>query len=60
MSRIEVLFELWRTARVFPYLRLTQLIVNATGRNDPFYVSDDQLACDLQAYRRLYRPKASR
>jgi hypothetical protein len=34
----------------FPYLRLCQLIVNATGRDDPFYVEDRELIEALNSY----------
>lgn len=40
-------------AGAFPDLRLCQLIVNATGKNDPFYVTDEKLRHDLQAYMTL-------
>lgn len=37
-------------AEAFPNMRLCQLIVNATGQNDPFYVTDEKLRHDLQAF----------
>jgi uncharacterized protein YihD (DUF1040 family) len=44
---LEVLASAWAA---HPELRLCQLIVNASGRNDPFYVEDDDLALDLIHY----------
>lgn len=34
----------------FPELRLAQIIVNATSRSDPFYITDDKLADALAAF----------
>lgn len=45
-----VLNSLHIAMNVFPNQRVCQLIVNATGRNDPFYVEDEQLAEKLDAY----------
>lgn len=50
------LFELDQCRRQFPELRLCQIIVNATGRNDPFYVTDDELYEKLMAYRKQHEP----
>ncbi len=44
---LEVLRSAWRDQ---PHMRLCQLIVNATGRRDPFYVEDDDLAHALIEY----------
>ena len=44
---LEVLASAWSHE---PHQRLCQLIVNATGRNDPFYVEDDDLAEALIEY----------
>ena len=35
---IQVLWQLWKT---YPDLRLGQIIVSATGKDDPFHVEDD-------------------
>lgn len=32
-----------RASMAFPELRVCQLIVNATGKSDPFYVEDNDL-----------------
>ena len=40
----------------FPHLRICQLIVNATDRSDPFYVTDSQLASYLRAYISRHAP----
>lgn len=44
---IDVLRSAWAHQ---PHQRLCQLIVNASNRNDPFYVTDDELALALIEY----------
>ena len=39
-----------------PDLRICQIISNATGKNDPFYVEDRKLAVDLDDYGSLPPP----
>lgn len=45
-----VLAQLRETWKAQPSMRLCQLIVNATERDDPFYVEDDDLMAHLAAY----------
>jgi len=45
------LAELTRAAATFPELRIGQLIMNATGKMDIFYVRDEDLARDLVKFR---------
>lgn len=46
---LEEIRKLWEH---YPDWRLGQLIVNATGRNDPFYTEDDMLVAHLQQLNR--------
>lgn len=47
-ERIDAMIELLRIAwHRYPYYRLGQLIVNATGVDDPFYVQDGRTALGL-------------
>lgn len=49
---LSVLREAWHT---HPNQRLCQLIVNAVGLNDPFYVEDYDARQSLAVYARLVR-----
>lgn len=46
----ETLRIIQQASVMFPELRLCQLIVNATGKNFPFYVTDEELRRALQTY----------
>jgi hypothetical protein len=49
-ERRAALEALAQCASLYPELRLCQIIVNATGHSDPFYVTDDGLAQKLLDY----------
>jgi hypothetical protein len=51
----ELLTVLVDALRRNPELRVCQLIVNATGCDDPFYVEDDALVRALDSYRMATR-----
>lgn len=51
--------ELLATARDHTAERLCQIIVNATGKNDSFYVTDAELAKALHEYREKHSGKAA-
>jgi hypothetical protein len=51
-ERNAAVLALYDCAKVYPQLRLCQIIVNATGHSDPFYVTDDSLAQFLINYLR--------
>jgi len=44
------LLALRRVMEQFPHLRLTQIVTNATGLHDAFYVQDARLAELLEEY----------
>jgi hypothetical protein len=50
--RSKALARLVATAEAFPNLRLCQIIVNATHMDEPFYVTDEDLAKALDDYTR--------
>jgi hypothetical protein len=39
-----------RAKQRFPAMRMTQIICNATNKNDPFYVTDEDLIKSLDSY----------
>ena len=53
------LAELTRAAATFPELRIGQLIMNATGKMDIFYVRDEDLARDLSDPQRRRRAESA-
>lgn len=54
IERAEAVEQLQYAAEAFPHLRLCQIVVNATGVSDPFYVEDERLAECLRDYRRAH------
>ena len=55
---VDNLVEVIRIAlQANPHQRLCQLIVNATGVNDPFYVTDEKLTQNLKDYVKLINKK---
>jgi hypothetical protein len=45
--RLRLLLGLARAWRRHPEMRFCQLVINVAGRDDPFYVEDDEFAARL-------------
>lgn len=56
MTDLRLMVALARAKQRFPAMRMTQIICNATGRNDPFYVTDEDLIAALDTYCAASRP----
>lgn len=56
---VEAVAAIARGMAAFPDLRVCQLIVNATGRNDPFYVEDDLLIICIDRFVKEHGPQSS-
>ncbi len=54
----QLLIALLTALRRWPDQRVGQIIVNATGRSDPFYVEDDELIRALHVYGRKPKKEA--
>jgi hypothetical protein len=48
--RMEIFAVLTRLAKRYPQLRICQIIGNATGSTDPYYVRDGELLAGLLNY----------
>lgn len=59
-GRAEALGMVAIAAARFPELRICQIIVNATGASDPFYITDDNLAVMLLEFVQKHAPRRGR
>lgn len=50
MTDLRLMIAIARAKQRFPAMRLCQIIVNATGNNDPFYTTDEALIHALDIY----------